>query len=222
MRLSKVAFTKNDLKMKFASSITDSSIFKFCPLDVWRCRTEAYVLVMNLARMYSTERVLDASMSIQSKSFVDDSCPVVRVPGLLNCTFLSANIDKGDTIEYRVPDIVVKNRENECIRRATVVGIRLELDKITKTVILNNGDKLSDALHLVRRVSMRNIYTGEPMWNPVREWRELRSIHMYPTEDAADDSSIPLEVCDANDDNDDDGDIVMSDPSKIQSEYERH
>ena len=68
-----------------------------------------YVLVMNLARMYSTERVLDASMLIQSKSCVDDSCPVVRVPGLLNCTFLSTNIDKGDTIEYRVPEIVVKN-----------------------------------------------------------------------------------------------------------------
>ena len=44
---------------------------------------------------------------------------------------------------------------------------------------------------------------------------------MYPTEDAADDSSIPLEVCDSNDDDDNDGYVVMSDPSKIRSEYER-
>ena len=108
MRLSKVTFTKNNLKTKFASSITDSSIFKFCPLAVWRCRTEVYVLVMNLAHMYWTERVFDTSMSMQSKSCVDDSCSVVRIPGLLNRTFLSVNIDKGDTIKYRVPVIVVK------------------------------------------------------------------------------------------------------------------
>ena len=44
---------------------------------------------------------------------------------------------------------------------------------------------------------------------------------MYLMEDAADDSSIPLEVCDGNNDDDDDGDVVMSDPSKIRSEYER-
>ena len=98
------------------------------------------VLVPNLARMYLTERVLDASMLIQSKSCVDDSCPVVCVPGLLNCTFLSDNINKGDTIEYRVPDIVVKNRGQER-RQTNAKATRKSLTRRTiRGRILHTGD----------------------------------------------------------------------------------
>ena len=33
---------------------------------------------------------------------------------------------------------------------------------------------------------MKNIYTGEMMWNPVPKWRPVSSFYMFPTEDAAD------------------------------------
>ena len=33
---------------------------------------------------------------------------------------------------------------------------------------------------------MKNIYTGEMMWNPVPEWRPVSLFYMFPTEDAAD------------------------------------
>ena len=33
---------------------------------------------------------------------------------------------------------------------------------------------------------MMNIYTGEPIWNPIKDWFDLSNFYMFPTEDAAD------------------------------------
>ena len=33
---------------------------------------------------------------------------------------------------------------------------------------------------------MMNIYTREPLWNPIKDWFKLSNFYMFPTEDAAD------------------------------------
>ena len=149
----------------------------------------------------------------------------VSVPPLLNCTYLSSTIDPGDVIEYKLNRPINDNDNDDCIIRATVAGIRLELDGKTKTVLLNNGDALVNSLHLVRRISMRNLYTGEIMWNPIRDWVALSSIHKHPTEDAADGPGKIL-LIDADDEDRqrcgntaDLFDPEMTDPSKIQQDY---
>ena len=83
------------------------------------------------------------------------SSAVASVPFLLLAVVhraVAVNVEAASpcpAVHARGPGAAVRSQQ-ECIRRAAVVRIRLELDKVTKTVILNNGDKLSDALHLVR------------------------------------------------------------------------
>jgi len=95
------------------------------------------------------------------------------------------NVAPGDIIKYKTNSSLGDSDNDGCICRATIIGICLELNRVTKTVLLNNGDKLVNSLHMIRRISMRNVYNGKPRWNPVRDWIELSKLYMYPTEDAA-------------------------------------
>ncbi len=64
------------------------------------------------------------------------------------------------------------------------------------------------------------------MWNPIRDWIALSSIHKHPTEDAADGpGNTLLIICDDDDDAQSFGsclgefDPVMTDPLRIQPDY---
>ena len=144
---------------------------------------------MTLARMYSQDCIRDDSMTIgviHSCSGDKSKSNTINIPPWLNCSFLSSSIDCGDVVEYKLDTSEGNDDGDQCIRRAMVVAICLELDCRTKSILLNNGDRLVNSLHMVRRVSIQNIYTGEAMWNPGRDWVALPSIHKHPPVDAAD------------------------------------
>ena len=178
--------------------LSTSDAFKFTPLDIWRMRSEIYLFIHRLTEMYTQKRspshrstINDTNIedSMNKETMTEEISPVL--PALLDYSFLSNIIEIGDTIEYCLRNPISSDIESNLVNRATVIGIRVENVTVSDesapppmSVLLNNGDKIVDALHLVRRISMRNIYTNEPMWNPVRTWRELRSIYMYPTESA--------------------------------------
>ena len=110
----------------------------------------------------------------------------ISTPSLLKYSFMCENIEVGDTIQYKSRFPLGQSECDECITEARVAVIRLELDCVTKKVLLNNGDTIINSLHLVQRISMMNIYTGQPLWNPIKDWFELSNFYMFPTEDAAD------------------------------------
>ena len=209
MSLGHTVFTANDVKTNFVHSITNHPRFKFCALDQWRLRSESYLLLMTLSRMYTDDRIIDDSTK-PAPSMVCGRSPRttqatqastnINVPALLNCSFLSASIDAGDIIDYKID--VDENAASEIVRRAIVTEIRLESDQVTHTILLNNGERLVHSLHMIRRVAMRNLFTGESMWNPIREWRELGSFHLHPTVDASDE------------------DPTLTDPDLLRAEYE--
>ena len=102
MSLRDTVFTAIDIKTNFARSITNHPRFKFCALDQWRIRSESYLLIMTLSRMYTDDRILDDSTK-RTPGVVCDHSPRatqetqastnINVPALLNCSFLSASID---------------------------------------------------------------------------------------------------------------------------------
>ena len=106
MSLRDTVFTANDIKTNFVHSITNHPRFKFCALDQWRIRSESYLLIMTLSRMYTDDRILDDSTK-PTPGVVCDHSPRatqetqastnINVPALLNCSFLSASIDAGDS-----------------------------------------------------------------------------------------------------------------------------
>ena len=126
---------------------------------------------MTLARMYSKDRIRDDSgtISITSQRITQrgssgskSNSIIIIVPALTNCLFLLSTIDAGSIIEDKLHTSQTKVCSS-LYQRGTVVGICLELDRKTKSGLLNNGDKLLKSLHMVRRISIRNIYTGEVM-----------------------------------------------------------
>jgi len=166
-----------------------------------------YTFVLALSKMYTEERVSDStstsSLSQDAQDpYISNSTTTsftakketTKIPALLKYSFMCENVAPGDIVEHKTNSSLGDGDNDGCIRRATVIGIRLELDRVTKTVLLNNGDKLVNSLHVIRRISMRNVYNGEPQWNPVRDWMELSKLYMHPTEDAADGPQRPLEV----------------------------
>ena len=79
----------------------------------------------------------------------------------------------GDVIKYKLVTPDNRNHDTNCIRWATVTGICLELNKVTKTVLLNIGNIVVNSLHMMCRNSIQNIYSGKSMWNPMDKWWEL-------------------------------------------------
>ena len=196
--LKKTRFTQDDLNDNFTTSITESDAFRMSPLDTWRMRTELFQLCGTLASIYSSEaHIVDYTNSAASSSEIESELHCVppssmsrhSLPEALDYSFLSGTLEKGDTIDYSLRLAQSGIAGTAFVRRATVVAIRLELDKST-SVLLNNGDKLIDSLHRVRRVSMRNIYTGQPMWNPVRLWKDISSMYLHPTDHASDPTGV--------------------------------
>ena len=128
--------TTRDLASNFQHSITASKLFQFTPLDVWRIRTELFILISSLTKMYENDR-------IQICCDVPNSAGMsLRLPDVLNYSFLWAIIERGDIIEY-IPhsnDMNSDKYPSHFIQRAVVIGIRAELDGKTHTVVLKNGD----------------------------------------------------------------------------------
>ena len=193
-------FTTNDLVESCHSALTTTDSFLFNPLDIWRIRSELFVFVQRLTVMFKVDKISEYSPDIitdtQYQSTVkspqlplapiDGSCTdpdtQFTVPRLLDFDFLTGLIEVGDMIEYRPRESLLNVDPENFTLRATVIGIRLEADGMTKSLQLNTGDFIVDPLHLVRRVSMRNMQTNQPMYNPIRAWRELSSIMLHPTE----------------------------------------
>ena len=108
--------------------------------------------------------------------------PSTTTPPILDFSYLSNILELGDLVEYKLRRAAGSTEESHLKMTATVIGIRLEEDGITTTAKLDNGDKLVNSLHLVRRVSMRTIGTSEPIWNPILDWKELSNMYMNPNE----------------------------------------
>ena len=179
-----------------AKQYRDHSCFKFSKMSLLRIRTELMVFVKALAKMYASERIVDVSTRPLPRRLCNEGKAThvsTEIPRELKYGFMCENIEKGDTIEWIMRSSLEDPNHHKLIRRATVAAIRFELDK-TKTVILNNGDKITNSLHLVRRVSMKDLETGEALWNPIRDWFELSRFYLHPTEDAADGPSKSLAV----------------------------
>ncbi len=73
------------------------------------------------------------------------------------------NIKVDDILKYKANAALGRSDSDGCIKHATVIGIWSELDKVSNSILLNNGDKLVNSLHLVWQVSMKDIYTGQPL-----------------------------------------------------------
>ena len=200
VQLAETRFTATDMKNRFRKAISEHELFKYSPLTPWRMRCEMYIFVMAMARMYRSDRITDSSASAVPKNARVNSNSkeprisraATKLPSVLKYSFMCENIEVGDIVEYKTNASLGGSEENEFIKRATVVAIRLELDQTTKALILNDGEKLVNSLHLVRRVSMKDIHTGEPLWNPIRDWFELSHFYLHPTVDASDESGSDL------------------------------
>ena len=159
-------------------------------------RCELFVFVKAFAKMYLSDRIEDSSTMPLPKKLCNQkhvSHVSTKVPSVLRYWFMCENIEVGDIVEYVMNASVQGPERNQLIKRATVVAIRLELDK-TKSIVLNTGDKIVNSLHLMRRVSMKDLNTGEALWNPIKDWFELSKFYLHPTEDAADGPTKSLEV----------------------------
>ena len=95
----------------------------------------------------------------------------------------------GDLVEYKLRVPVSGMLPSSLPQRGIVQSIKLQSDNKTKTVTLNNGDRLVSTLHMVRRISMRTLDTNQVLWNPVPTWKHLAELHLEPTEYATDPSS---------------------------------
>ena len=159
--------THNDIRDNFLQRITHSPAYKFSPLDVCRLRTELFIFVSRLSKLYNTRiKSGDHDRPLRNIQFNTNSDCITShqsLPPELDHVLLSGTLEKGDLIDYTLQISIGTGTEQDLVRRATVTGIRLELDGTTKTVLLNNGDRVVGSLHKVRRVSMRNLYTEEAM-----------------------------------------------------------
>lgn len=184
--------TVTDRDRNFQNSITESRQFQITPLDVWRIRSEIFVFVSSLTKMYENDRIQNYCEEPKSTT----PAKALRLPDVLRFDFLWAIIQPGDIIEYvpycdGAPEDV---DHSKFIQRATVTAIRAELDGSTMTVQVNNGDRLVDSLHLVRRVAGRDPIHGNLIWNPLRDWHNLSRFFMVASEDAADGPDKPLDI----------------------------
>ena len=181
--------THKDIRDNFLQHITHSLAYKFSPLDIYRLRTELFIFVSRLSKLYNTRiKSGDHDRPLRNIQFNTNSDCITShqsLPPELDHVLLSGTLEKGDLIDYTLQISIGTGTEQDLVRRATVTGIRLELDETTKTVLLNNGDRIVGSLHKVRRVSMRNLYTEEAMWNPIRVWKSLSDMHLHPTEFAS-------------------------------------
>ena len=81
--------TTRDSASNFQHSITASKLFQFPPLDVWRIRTELFILISILTKMYENDR-------IQICCDVPNSAGMsLWLPDVLNYSFLWAIIEWG-------------------------------------------------------------------------------------------------------------------------------
>ena len=188
-----IEFSEHDLEDNFATAITRSDQFKFTPLDIWRIRSEIYIFIRRVAVLYKSHRVIDNSHGNMLNPPPGNHVNDVKVPTLLRYSFMTEMIDVGDVIEYKFrTDMAIGTlTPDSFVRRATVVDIvevenHLSADSSSKsgttlTLHLNNGERVINALHLVRRISMQCIHSNRPLWNPVRHWVELSSIYMNPS-----------------------------------------
>lgn len=181
-----------DRDNNFKNSITESRQFQITPLDVWRIRSELFVFISSLTKMYENDKIQNCCVG----SKLTTPAKALRLPDVLRFDFLWAIIQPGDIIEY-VPfsDGAHADVDNsKFIQRAMVTAIRAELDGSTMTVLVNNGDRLVDSLHLVRRVAGRDPIHGNFIWNPLRDWHNLSRFFMVASEDAADGPDKPLDI----------------------------
>lgn len=180
---------KPDFTFSFRRLISDSEVFQFTPLDVWRIRTELFIFISSLTKMYENDRIENCCEESPSPGVS------LRLPDVLNYSFLWAIVVPGDIIEY-VPysDENEEMNSSQFIQRATVTGIRAEMDGTSNTLLLNNGDRLIKSLHKVRRVAGRDLITQTPIYNPLRRWVFLDELLLTPTEDAADDADMPVNI----------------------------
>lgn len=187
-------FLDHDSEDNYSAMLTRSGLFKFTPLDIWRMRSEMYIFIRRVAYLYKTHRVLDSALdkTLCSTPVIRDGYNI-KVPSLLRYSYMTMMIEVGDMIEYKLrTDLSIgTSTPDSFVRRATVICIeevenqnysgQQSQSKTSLVVHLNNGEPIVNALHMVCRITMRCLHTGRPLWNPVRHWMELSSIHMSPS-----------------------------------------
>ena len=176
VQLSSMSFTKSDVKNEMKSAITENPLFQYSPTTIWRLRTETYSFAMAIATMYRSDRIVDDVTTEEEKT----SQALADLPGVFKFSFMCNDLESGDIIDIESKHVSVP------IRRAMVIGIRLERDGVTKTIVVNRGDCITDALHRIRRVTMRDICTKESLWNPIPDFYPVSQFNLEPTEHAPD------------------------------------
>ena len=187
--------SSTDLSENCASLISRSLPFKFCELDAYRIRSELYILVTNLAERYCSDRVPDFTAQLSRAPGNDHCCNPCEtgltrqhLPKALDFSFLSNVIEVGDLIEYRLRTVPTDANHitDGLVQRAIVSSIvygdeSTENNNKSTKLQLSNGDHIVGSLHLVRRVTLRCMYTGQVIYNPVKMWRELHEVYLQPT-----------------------------------------
>lgn len=170
-------FTKDHVKDNFRKVISEHVLFKYSPDSVWRLRCEVYQYMAKMSGLYRDKRIdMDGCESVDMSKISEAS---LDLPEPLKFSFLCKDIERGDFIDIKLQT----STGDDLIQRAVVQGIRLEADGVTKSLVVSGGIKVVNSLHLIRRVTMRDISTKTPLWNPVPDWYPLSEFHLEPTED---------------------------------------
>jgi len=196
--------TSTDEDIDVESLLSSSKEFIFIPLDADRLRAEIFLLIRRLAKMFVNDRIQvepppdtgdDHSSGCNTTITMEDNfcwngeniaeektsmekhkekVKGIPLPKSLDYSFLGNIIEVGDEIQYK------ERSGSSLINDAVITSINLDPGGKTTTVQLNNGDKIINSLHLVRRITMRSVLTKRVQYNPISEWKELHTIHMNP------------------------------------------
>jgi hypothetical protein len=106
----------------------------------------------------------------------------IPLPKTLDYSLVANIFEVGDEIQYklRVLSSELERSDSSLITDDVMTLINLEPDGKTTTVQLNNGDKIINSLHLVRRITMRSVLPNRVKYSPISEWKELHTIRMNP------------------------------------------
>ncbi len=188
-QLSHKCFTASDVRDQFKTTITEHNAFQYSPLTPWRARSEAYIFVMLLAKIYRVDLINDANaislsnLPTNQDFWLASASKIVTKSTLsvLKYSFMCENIKVDDILEYKANAALGISDSDGCIKRATIIGICLGLNKVSKSILLNNGDKLFNLLHLLQQVPTKEIYAGQPLRNPICDWFEILKFYINPT-----------------------------------------
>ena len=107
---------------------------------------DLFIFVSSLSKLHKTRiKSGDHDHPLRNIQFNTNSDCITShqsLPPELDHVLSSGILEKGDLIDYTLQVSIGTGTEEDLVQRAIVTGIQLELDKTTKTVLLNNGDRI--------------------------------------------------------------------------------